>query len=83
MIGAPYGGPDGKGAVYVYHGSENGLGNNFQPVQVHSLTFYSFCLDPLMLHMNEPSLPWNELEVNSKTANMEFPICSIFHSHIS
>ncbi|XP_065062531.1 integrin alpha pat-2-like [Rhopilema esculentum] len=24
-IGAPYGGTDGKGAVYIYHGSKNGL----------------------------------------------------------
>eukprot|EP00794_Sanderia_malayensis_P003728 gene3728-4249_t len=32
-IGAPYGGPDGKGAVYIYHGSNDIIGNNFQFIQ--------------------------------------------------
>lgn len=33
IVGAPFGGTDGKGAVYIYHGSASGLGNNYQPVQ--------------------------------------------------
>lgn len=24
-VGAPYGGPQGRGVVYIYHGSENGI----------------------------------------------------------
>ncbi|XP_065053911.1 integrin alpha-8-like [Rhopilema esculentum] len=33
VVGAPYGGPDGKGAIYIYHGSANGIGNGYEPVQ--------------------------------------------------
>ena len=31
-IGAPYGGPGGRGSIYIYHGSVNGL--ETQAVQV-------------------------------------------------
>ena len=37
VVGAPYGGPDGKGAIYIYHGSANGIGNGYEPVQVKLL----------------------------------------------
>jgi hypothetical protein len=40
-IGAPYGGKDGRGVVYIYHGSMKGIitdvqqvGSNFIPLQM-------------------------------------------------
>lgn len=32
MVGAPYGGPNGNGVVYLYHGSDQGLDTT--PIQV-------------------------------------------------
>ena len=32
MVGAPYGGPDNNGVVYLYHGSDEGLVTS--PIQV-------------------------------------------------
>ena len=31
-IGAPYGGEDGNGVVYIYHGSQNGIITDIQQV---------------------------------------------------
>ena len=42
IVGAPYGGTDGKGAIFIYHGSANGLGNNYQPVQVNISIVYCY-----------------------------------------
>ena len=33
-IGAPFGGEDGKGVVFIYNGGPKGLKNDFKPSQV-------------------------------------------------
>lgn len=46
-VGAPYDGPEGRGAVYIYHGVKGGVRENYAQVFAHFLIF-SFFLSPVL-----------------------------------
>lgn len=37
-VGAPYDGPEGRGAVYIYNGKRGGVRETYSQVYIHGLT---------------------------------------------
>ena len=54
-VGAPYGGEDGRGAVYIYHGSMRGIITDVQQVGL----FSDFILNHNYIPSHHSQISWN------------------------